>query len=100
MKKKISNKVVAKVAKKIEKKVIKEVAKKIEMPVLEDAYPIYLVAFMVREFRFDGTGEAKRAIREGRVSLNGEVVTDINLELQPKQKVSIEVDRDGSGSKL
>lgn len=96
-------KVVKKPTKKVTKKPIKKVVKKvtkIENPKLEDAYPIYLVDYMVREFYFDGTTEAKRAIKEGRVILNGEVTTDTNLELQPGDEVNIEVDRDSSGSKL
>lgn len=81
-------------------KAVKPKIKKIETPKLEDAYPIYLVDYMVREFIFDGLTEARRAVKEGRVTLNGELVTEKNIELQPGQEVAIEVDRESSGSKL
>ena len=88
-----------KVAKKKAVKTKAPKIKKIETPKLADAYPIYLVNYMVREFIFNGLTEARRAVKEGRVTLNGEVVTEKNIELQPKQEVNIEIDA-GSGSKL
>jgi len=94
-KKKTIKKIVEKTVKRISSKVAK-----VETPKLGDMYPINVVHYLVREFHFDGNSEAKRAIKEGRVILNGEVLLDRNLELQPKQEVNIEVDRDSTGSLL
>ncbi len=100
-KKKVIKKAIKKVVKKVtKKKVVTPKVGKVETKKLGDLYPINVVHYMVREFQFDGNTEAKRAIKEGRVTLNGEVLSDRNLELQPQQEVNIEVDRTSTGSML